>query len=149
MKHKLLLTSLLVAALAISCKPSHTGTTAQQLDKAQAAATDAAQQLKDYTYEQKTEFVASMQTQLAALNQSLDEVAAKIEKSSDAAKADATPKLAALREQATKLTQQLAEVANATPSTWDTIKADSVKAYAALKDGVTQSRQWISDKIAP
>ena len=41
------------------------------------------------------------------------------------------------------------EVTNATESTWGTIKADFEKAYAGLKDGFAQSRQWLSDKIAP
>lgn len=146
MRNNLLLTSLLAAALAMSCKPS---TTTEKLDQAQAAVKDATQQMQDYTFERKTEFVAAMQTQLAELNRSLDELSASIEKSSDAAKAEATPKLAALREQATQLTKQLAKVTDATPSTWSSIKAESEKAYAALKDGVAKSRQWLSDKIAP
>lgn len=149
MKNKLLIMSLLAAALAMGCKPSTTETTRQQLDKAQAATKDAAQQMQDYAFAQKTEFVAKMQTQLAELNRSLDELSATIKKSSDTVKAEATPKLAALREQATQLTKQLDKVTHATPSTWSSIKAESEKAYAALKDGLAQSRQWVSDKIAP
>jgi len=44
----------------------------------------------------------------SSLNQDLDQLAAKIEKSSEAVKAAAKPKLQALREQAAKLNQQLA-----------------------------------------
>jgi cytochrome c556 len=149
MKNTLFIIALLAPALAMGCKPSTAETTGQQLDKAQAAVTDAAQQMQDYAFAQKTEFVAKMQTQFAALNRSLDELSATIEKSGDTVKAEATPKLAALREQATQLTKQLDKVANAAPSTWSSIKAESEKAYAALKDGLAQSRQWISDKIAP
>ena len=149
MKNLLLTISLLGAVLAAGCKPSTTDTTAQQLDKAQAATKDAANQIRDYTYEQKAEFVAAMQSQLADLNRSLDEISARIEKSGAAVQADAEPKLVALRGQATQLGKQLAKIADATPSTWSVIKADSEKAYAALKDGVAQSRQWISDKVAP
>jgi hypothetical protein len=47
------------------------------------------------------------------------------------------------------LTKRLDDVTNATESTWGTIKADFEKAYAGLKDGFAQSRQWLSDKIAP
>ena len=50
-----------------------------------------------------------MKVQLAEINKDLDELSAKIEKSSDAVKAEATPKLNALREQAAKLNGQLAE----------------------------------------
>ena len=55
--------------------------------------------MKDYTYAQKTEFVETMQAQLAEINRDLDQLAAKIEKSSDAVKAEAKPKLQALRDQ--------------------------------------------------
>jgi ElaB/YqjD/DUF883 family membrane-anchored ribosome-binding protein len=79
----------------------------------------------------------------------LDQLAAKIEKSSDAAKAEAKPKLQALREKADQLGKQLDEAKNATESTWDSVKAGSKKAYNELKDGFNQARQWVSDKIAP
>jgi predicted nucleic acid-binding Zn-ribbon protein len=64
-----------------------------------------------------------MQAQLAVLNQDLDQLAAKIDRSSDAIKAEAQPKLQALREQAAQLNKQLADVQNATESTWDSVKA--------------------------
>jgi ElaB/YqjD/DUF883 family membrane-anchored ribosome-binding protein len=86
---------------------------------------------------------------LTAINQDLDQLAAKIEKSSDAVKAEAKPKLQALRDQAAQLTKQLDEVRNATESTWDNAKAGSKKAYDDLKNGFNQARQWVSDKIAP
>ena len=79
----------------------------------------------------------------------LDQLAAKIEKSSDTAKAEAKPKLDALRGQAAKLNKKLDEARNATESTWDDVKAGFKKGYAELKDGFNQARQWVSDKIAP
>lgn len=150
MKLKTLLLAVLCAAsLVVGCdKPQ---STSQQLDDVQEKTAAAAQDLKDqdYTYAQKTEFTEKMQTQLAAINKDLDELAAKIEKSSDAVKAEAKPKLQALREQAAKLNTQLEETRNATESTWDSVKATSKQAYAELKDGFTQARQWVSEKIAP
>lgn len=148
MKHKtLLLTLVSVAAFTIGCdKPE---TAFQQLDKVQEKTAEAAQEMKDYTFAQKAEFTASMQSQLAAINKDLDALAAKIEKSSDAAKAEAKPKLEALRAKADHLNNQLDEAKNATESTWDSVKATSKKAYGELKDGFTQVRQWVSDKIAP
>jgi ElaB/YqjD/DUF883 family membrane-anchored ribosome-binding protein len=90
-----------------------------------------------------------MQGQLDALNKDLDQLSAKIEKSSDAVKADAKPKLQALRDEAAKMNQQLDEARNATESTWDSVKATSRKAWDGLKDDFQQARQWASDKIAP
>src|ERR1039457_2637796 len=96
MKHKNLLILLLsVSAFAVGCDKEPT--TSQQLDKAKAETKQAAQDMKDYTYAQKAEFVSTMQAQLAALNQDLDQLSAKVEKSSDAVKAEAKPKLQALR----------------------------------------------------
>ena len=90
MKHQnLLITLLAVGAFAVGCNKEQT--TSQQLDKAQAETKQAAQDMKDYTYAQKSEFVATMQGQLAALNQDLDQLSAKVDKASDAVKAEAKP----------------------------------------------------------
>ena len=148
MKHKtLLLTFLSVAAFAVGC--SKEGTTSEQIDKLKTETKEAAQDLKDYTFAQKAEFVKQMQIQLDALNKDLDQLAAKIEKSSDAVKAEAKPKLQALRDQAAQLNKQLDEARNATESTWDSVKNGFKKAYETTKDGFNQARQWVSDKIAP
>ena len=143
----LLITFLATAAFVVGCdKPQ---TAAQQLDKVQAETKQAAQDMKDYTYAQKAEFVKAMQAQLITLDQDLDKLAAKIDSSSDAIKAEAKPKLQALRDQAATLNQQLADASNATESTWDSVKAGSQKAYDALAKSFTDARQWVSDKIAP
>ncbi len=148
MKNKtLVITFLSAAAFAVGCNKEPT--TSQQLDNAKAETKQAAQDMKDYTYAQKTEFVEQMQGQLAALNRDLDQLSAKIEKSSDTVKADAKPKLQALRDQADKLNQQLDKAKNATESTWGDVKDGTKKAYNELKDGFQQARQWVSDKIAP
>ena len=143
----LFVTFLPVAILVAGCdKPQ---TTAQQIDKVQSETSQAAQNMKNYTFAQKAEFVSTMQTQLNVLNQDLDKLSAKIDSSSDAVKAEARPKLQALRDQAAKLNQQLADVSNATESTWDSVKAGSQKAWDALTKSFSDARQWVSDKIAP
>ena len=148
MKHnKLAITVLAAAAFVVGCDKEPT--TSQQIDKVQAETKEAAQGLKDYSYAQKTEFVAKMQSQLAEINRELDQLSAKIEKSSDAAKAEAKPKLQALREKADQLGKQVDEVKNASESTWDSVKAGSAKAYSELKDSFQQARRWLSHKIAP
>jgi cytochrome c556 len=148
MKHNnLLITLLAVSAFAVGCNKEQT--TSQQIDKVQAETKQAAQDMKDFTYAQKAEFVEAMQAQLAALNRDLDQLAAKIEKASDTVKAEAQPKLQLLRDQMAQLNKQLDEARNATESTWDSVKNGFKKAYESSKDGFQQARQWVSDKIAP
>jgi ElaB/YqjD/DUF883 family membrane-anchored ribosome-binding protein len=148
MKNKTLVITLLsITAFAVGCEKKQT--TSQQIDKVQTETKQAAQDMKDYTFAQKAEFVKTMQGQLDALNKDLDQLAAKIDSSSDAVKAEAKPKLQALRDQAAQLNKQLDDARNATESTWDSVKSGFQKAYDATKDGINQARQWVSDKIAP
>jgi methyl-accepting chemotaxis protein len=148
MKHNNLIISLLaLVTFAVACDKEQT--TSQQIDKVQAETKQAAQDMKDYTYAQKSAFVETMQGQLTALNRDLDQLSAKVEKSSDTAKAEAKPKLQALRDQADQLNQQLDKAKNATESTWEDVKSGAKKAYDELKDGFQQARQWVGDKIAP
>ena len=148
MKQKtLLITFLATAAFAIGC--SKEKTPAQQIETIKAETKAAAMDMKDYTFAQKTEFVAAMQNQLTALDKDLDTLSAKIDKSSDAVKAEAKPKLQALRDQASELNKQLNNIKDSTETTWDSVKASSQKAWDALKDGFQSARQWTADKIAP
>ena len=148
MKNRTLaITILSIAAFAVGCEKQQT--TSQQIEQVKTETKQAAQDMKDYTFAQKAEFVKTMQGQLDALNKDLDQLAAKIDSSSDAVKAEAKPKLQALRDQAAQLNKQLDEAKNATESTWDSVKAGFQKAYDATKDGINQARQWVSDKIAP
>jgi chromosome segregation ATPase len=148
MKNKtLFITFLSAATFAVGCDKEKT--TAQQIETVKTETKQAASDMKDFTFAQKDEFVKYMQGQLATLNQNLDKLAAKIDSSSDAIKAEAKPKLQALRDQATKLNQQLADAQNATESTWDSVKAGTKTAYESVEKGFNDARQWVSDKIAP
>ena len=141
------ITLLSIAVVAMGCDKQQT--TSRQIEKVKTETKQAAQDMKDYTFAQKAEVVAAMQVQLDALNKDLDLLAAKIDSSSDAIKAEAKPKLQALRDQAVQLNKQLDDAKNATESTWDSVKTGCSKAYEATKDGFNQARQWVSDKIAP
>ena len=148
MKNRTFILTLLSAAVfAVACKKEQT--TSERLDQAQAETKQAAQRMKDYTYAQKSAFVETMQGQLAALDRDLDQLAAKVESSTDAVKAEAKPKLQALRDQTAQLNKQLDDVKNATESTWDRVQGGFRKAYDSSKGGFNQARQWVSDKVAP
>jgi hypothetical protein len=148
MKNKILLALILsVAVFAIGCEKEQT--TSQQIDKVQTETKQTAQNMKDYTFAQKAEFVKAMQVQVAKLNEDLATLSAKIDSASDATKAEAKPKLQALRDQVAQLNQQLADASNATESTWDSFKAGAQKSYDALAKSFAEARQWGGDKIAP
>ena len=148
MKNKTLASTLVfAAAFAVGCNQEPT--TGEQVAKVQAETKQAEQDLKDYAFAQKAEFIQNMQAKLTTLNRDVDQLAAKVENSSDAVKAEAKPKLQALRDQIAQLNKQLDEVRNANQSTWDSVKNGFRKAYESTKDGFQQARQWLSDKIAP
>jgi hypothetical protein len=155
MKH-LAITFFAVTAFAVGCKPaaersadeSHSDR-ADQFDKVKMATKEATHEMKEYAYAEKAEFVAKIRSQLDEIKGLLDRLSAKVEKSSDAAKAEAKPKLEALREQAEKMDKQLGEAKNASESTWGDVKGGFAKGYAEFKDKFQQTRQWVSDRIAP
>jgi Skp family chaperone for outer membrane proteins len=124
-------------------------TAAAQFEKITEETKEAAQEIKDYAYAQKAEFVGKMQDQLDEINRDLDQLAAKTAKSGDKAKAEAEPKLQALRDQSAKLKKQLEQAGNATEPAWANIKTGFKKGYDELKDGFQEARRWASDKIAP
>src|SRR5689334_18744776 len=112
MKNKtLFLTVLSIASFTLGCDEGKT--TSKQLDKIQEETAAAAQDMKDYTFAQKAEFVEKMQGQLTELDRELDQLAARIEKASDTVKAEAKPRFQALRDQTAQLNKQLDEVKNA------------------------------------
>lgn len=127
----------------------HRPSTSQQLEKIKTETKQVARDMRDHTFAQKAEFKEKMKEELDTLHNEIDQLAARIDKSSEAAKAEARPKLKALREQADRLDRQLDEVKNATESTWDTFKRDTKEARDGLKDAFQKSRQWVSDQIAP
>jgi|ERR1043166_2814240 cytochrome c556 len=151
MKPIKLVTFLYAAGFTVSCFTvgcDKEGTN-QQLEKVQGKATEAAQEMQDYSYARKSQFVEKMQGQLASLKRELDGLAWRIEQSSDSVKAETKPKLDALRAQTDQLNQHLDEVRNASESTWDGVKNGFKRAYELSKNGIQQARQSVSDKVAP
>ena len=156
MKNRLLLITFLgAAALVTGCDRPETSskdsleTATKQLGKARENTKAAVQDMKDYAYAQKSEYLAKMQAQLDEINRELDQLAAKVEKSSDAAKAEAEFKIQALRGQLASLTKQLDDAKNANEPAWAEVKAGFNEGYNDLKEGFQQARQWLSEKIAP
>jgi capsule polysaccharide export protein KpsE/RkpR len=155
MKHTTLLLVLIPAAVFLAgCEKPKTATdisktASQDIAKVQAKTTEAAADMRDYTFAQKAEFTASMQKQIGEINRELDALETKLASSSIAVRAEAKPKIEALRLQAAALTKQLDLVKDSNETTWDSVKAGTKKAYEELKDGFNSAHQWVSEKIAP
>lgn len=142
---------------AVGCKqesaappvPEASRDTAGQLDKMKQETKEAITATKDYAYAQRSEYAAKIRAELAVLNLELDQLSAKMENSSAAAKAEAKAKLQGLREQVSRLNEKLDGVQAATESSWDQIKDGVKQGYEEVKDSFKQARQWLSEKIAP
>jgi hypothetical protein len=142
-------TFILVAAALTASSCDKKQTASQQLDAVQDKSAEVAAGIDDYAYSQKEAFIAAQRTQLAALNRDLDELAAKVEKSSEAVRADAQPRIKTLRDQTARLNKHLDDAADATESGWDQLKADIKQTQAASKEEFNKARLWLSEKIAP
>ena len=150
----IIISSLVAVTLLVGCKPANEPSAPSEsaspaLANAKQETKEAVQRGQDYAYAQKAEFVAAMQTQITAMNKEIDELSAKVESSSATAKEEAKVKLQALRDQSAALSQKLDAVGGATESTWDSVKAGFNQAYDQTKEAFKQSRQWLSEKIAP
>lgn len=125
---RFVLTLISLSLVAVGCKEpaeataSNAKATSQQMDKLTKDTKTATQEMRDYAYTQKTEFIATMRTQSAELHKGLEELAAKVEKAGDKAKAEAQPKLQALREQTARLDQQIDAAEHATEPAWNEVK---------------------------
>ena len=104
---------------------------------------------QDYSYAQRAQFVDKTKRDLNAIHNELERLAAKVEKSDAAAKADAKAKLAVVQDKWTHAKTQLDRAESATESGWDEMQGGFKKAYRELKESFDTMRQWLSDKIAP
>ena len=159
MRHTILMiTFLLAAGLAAGCTPTE-GNAAEgpveiepvspERDKVKTETKEAVQAMQDYTYAQKTEFVAETQKELAELRTELDRLAARVDRSKGAAKADAKMRLDAVRETWARAKTQLDLAETATEATWNDVKRGLQKSRDELMESFENSRQWLSDKIEP
>jgi hypothetical protein len=140
----------LLSLLIASCGSAGGDSTAKAPEQATPASppspADATQSAKEYTFAQKDQFIAMLKDQMSALKQDIATLSDKIDKSSDAAKSDAQPKLQALRDQEAKLEQASDRAVGATESTWNDVKSEASAQIDELKKGVDDVRRWITEK---
>lgn len=163
MKTKLLLAALLTsAALAAGCKPANSppspnekpvdeavDATDRKVDKAARETSNVAEEINEYTYAQRTEYADRMRTEINTIKRDMDTLAAKLENASEPAKTEGRAKLEALRVKVAALEKQLDAVQGSSESTWNDVKSGFRRSYDEVRESFQQSRQWLSDKIAP
>ncbi len=145
----------LTGGMVAGCSPSSDTSTAAgtnsaaRYETARQETREAVQANKDYAYAKRAEYEEKMRAEMSNLRRDMDDLSAKIEKSSGNAKAEAEVKMQAMREKAKGLDDQLAKVKDSTEGTWEDVKSGFNKGYDELKESVKQGRQWLSEKIAP
>ena len=152
---KLVFAFLFTAVVTVGCdsaekyESKQRASAAGQLEKAKTETKEAAQSMQDYSYAKKDDFVDKTKKELGQIQEELDRLYAKVEKSNADVKADAKTKLDAVREKWAQAKKQLDQAESATESTWDDVKGDVKKSYGKMKDSYDQTRQWLSNKIEP
>ena len=121
----------------------------QKIDEMEADTREAADDLRDFTHDQKEAFIENLGTRVSELNENIDELSEELKKSSSAVQAEAKPRIAALRAQSDRLGKQLDKAKDASESTWESVKNGASEAYDELKLGFHNTREWMSEKIAP
>lgn len=139
-----ILTFLLAAAFAAGCTFNDEST-----DGPKRIELAAGQEMENYVFERRAEFIATMTRELDGIQNELDLLVAKVDRSSGEAKAAARQKLEAVREKWGQAKKQLRQAEEATSSTWDDVKHGVEELNGELKDSFDEARQWLSDKIEP
>jgi septal ring factor EnvC (AmiA/AmiB activator) len=151
MKYSKFILPFLLVVLCAGCDKSAStasdATASQQLDQAKADTKQAAQDMADYTYAQKEEFIKKMQVELDELNAELATLTAKVAHASDATKAAAQPKIDDLKAQVAALEVDLDQVKNSTETTWDKVKDSVEKGYDATKQAFVNAGAWIDKQV--
>lgn len=143
---------LVIAASLIGCQDPHPvqpQVAPAEFAKANQDAKAVSEDLDSYTYAQRTAFTEKIQLQLDQLNTDLDGLSHQVEKFQGPAKDEAAKKLAVLRAQSLAIAQRLQKASSSDESGWNDIKSGIRKGYQEFKDSMNDTRQWVSDKIAP
>ena len=114
--------------------------------------------MRDYTFEQKSQFVDDMKKELTAIDNELKSLNAKAEQlgaeelvdtKDKLLKLEAIYKLDIVRGDWLEAEKRLQRAENAAEPTWNDVKHDFGKAYDELKDSFEKTRQWVNDNVEP
>jgi paraquat-inducible protein B len=128
-------------------KPAETA--ASKLEDAKRESAEAGRAVRDYAYAERAEFIAEMNKELATIEAEMDRLTAKVESSEGEVKADAKLKLDGVRQKWAEAKKRLDDVEKATADDWDEVKRDVERSHGELKKAFDDTRQWLSEEIAP
>lgn len=111
------------------------------------SAKNSMQSAMGYTYDKKDEFVASAQSDLAALDQKIKKFSDKAATTTGSTKADAQAQLQKLRSKRAVLDRKLDDVKNASEADWNGAKTAFKNSYDDTKNSLKQAWQWLNDRL--
>jgi len=142
MKCSVCLNTVLLAGLAVSC--TRTDLRESSLENKQGAVL-----APENSYAQKTVYIDQMKRDMSDIQKDMDDLSAQVEKTNDAARADAKVKLEALRQKWEQAKNRLDQAENSTEVAWSDTRVGFRTAYSDLQDSIKNMRQWLSDKLEP
>jgi len=142
MKCSVCLNAVLLAGLAVSC--TRTDRRESSLENNQGAVL-----APENSYAQKTVYVDQMKRDMSDIQKDIDDLSAQVEKTNDAARADAKVRLEALRQKWEQAKNRLDQAENSTEVAWSDTRVGFRTAYSDLQDSIKNMRQWLSDKLEP
>jgi hypothetical protein len=122
---------------------------ASKLEDAKRESAEAGKAIRDYAYAERAEFIAEMKKELATIEAEMDRLSAKVESSEGEVKADAKVKLEGVRQKWAEAKKRLDDAEKASEDDWDEVKRDVERSHGELKKAFDDTRQWLSDEIAP
>ena len=110
---------------------------------------DLNQDVSDYSYAQKEEFVNKMEKELARLKKDIIALEEKAKETDGSAKTEAQTRIQEIKDGTKELEKKVSMLKDATEDKWEDIKVKFNESMDDVKEAIEKSRTWISEKIAP
>jgi hypothetical protein len=150
MKQMQIAVFLLFSLISASCESKERKeTNSPELVKLQKEVKEAVQATKDYTAQQKANFVNKSKTDLAEIEAELNALTAEIKSARKDAQDEANARLQRMRDKASELDRQRESLKKSGEPAWNDLKGSFTKSTDDLKNSIKDARRWLADKIAP
>jgi hypothetical protein len=120
-----------------------------ELAKLQKEVKEAIEATKNYTAQQKANFINKSKTDLTEIEAEIDTLASEIKKARKDAQDEAAAKLQRMRDKASELDRQREKLKKSQEPAWNDLKGNITKSTDEHKNSITDVRRWLADQIAP